>query len=225
MSTDPDGASVEDGVTRLDGDEDDPALAGLAVAVGSSFLTIATALLVTDGPLAVFGNGSGATLTIGTEAVVGWTFLAAHSVPIEVAAERWHLAGELVQSPVIYAVPPVTLLVGGYLVARLDECTGTVPGARAGALVTVGYALVTAVAVFGTRVSVQSSYASIAAYPNIPLGLVAGVAYPVLFAGMGGAVAGGLTGRLDEIPRFAETVAIAVVGVTLMGAVVVAALG
>lgn len=211
-------------MTRLGGDEDDPALAGQAVAVASVTLTLASALLVADGPLAEFGDGSGSVLTIGIEPVLGWTFLAAHGVPVHVVSERWQLAGDLVQSPVVYAVPPVTLAIGGYLVARLDGRTDALGGARAGMLVTIGYVLVTALFVFGARVSVQSSYASISASPDVALGLVAGVAYPVVFAGTGGAVAGVVRGRLDSIPRRVEAALVAGVGVALAVAIVVVAL-
>lgn len=222
MSTDRDTATP-DGMSQLGGDEDDPALAGIAVAVASTFLTLVTAMAVADGPLAVFADGSGATLPIGTEPVLGWTLLAAHGVPIHVVAERWRLAGALVQSPVVYALPPVTLAVGGYLVARLDEQTDALGGARTGALVTIGYALVVAFAALVSRVSVQSSYASITASPDVVLGLLAGVGYPLLFAGSGGAVAGVVAGRLGDVPYRAERAAIVGVGVALAVAVVVAA--
>jgi hypothetical protein len=218
VSTDSDGTTQE-GMTELGGEDDDPALAGLAAAVGSVFLTLSTALLVADRPLAVFRDASGNPLNIGIEPVLGWTFLAAHGVPVQVASERWELAGALVQSPVVYAVPPVTLAVGGYLVTRLDEQTDAISGARTGVLITIGYALVAAIAALGTRVSVQSSYASISAAPDLVFGLAIGVVYPVVFGGIGGAVAGLVHGRLGDIPRRAEAVVIAGVGVALAVAV------
>jgi len=224
VSADSDQPAPEEGMEGLSDGGDDPVLAGVSVAVASAVLTVAVALLVADGPVAVFVDGSGATLNIRTGPTVGWAFVAAHGIPIDVTAERWWLGGELVQSPVVRAIPPMTLAVGGYVVARLDDRVSVVAGARAGALVTIGYALVVAVAVFGTRVSVQSSYASITAGPAVGLGLLAGIVYPVLFGGLGGAAFGVTSARLsDRHRRRIETVAIAGVGVALATAVALAA--
>lgn len=180
--------------------------------------TTLDALAVADGPIAVFRDAGGETLTFGTGPTVGWSFLAAQGVPINVTAERWRLAGELVQSPVVYAVPPVTPAVGGYLVARLDGRDTPLSGARAGALVVL-------VAVFWTRVSVQSSSADITVRPDVAVGLALGVASPVVLAGFGGGLPGLVRGRVrDGDLERVENAALGYVALALLAAVAVAAL-
>lgn len=219
MSAGGDAEGLAERVDRLGGDEEDPALAGVAAAVGSALATMAVALLVADGPLARLGDGSGEILRVPAGNQVGWAFLSAHGVPIHVTAEQWMLQGELVQSPVVYAVPPVTLFVGGYLVARLDGRASPPGGFRAGALTTIGYVLIAAVAVLATRHSVQSSYADVRIWADLVRGIWAGLAYPLAFGGAGGTLGGVVHERLGPGRHAVELVGLGAVGIGLAAAV------
>lgn len=208
---------------RLGGDDEDPALAGVAVAVASTLATMATALVLAEGPLAKLATADGATLTIPFGDQLGWAFLAAHGVPLHVVADRWSLVGTLVPSPVVYAIPPVTLLVGGYLVARLDGRDGPTGGFRAGALPTVGYALIVLLLLAGSRHDVVSSYANVHIRPDLLRGVVVGIAYPIGFGGGGGVVAGVVAARFGTDRHRVEVAGLALVAVGLLGTIAWAA--
>lgn len=208
---------------RLGGEADDPALAGVAVAVAAAVSTMAVCLLVADGPLALLRDASGETLPIPSGVQIGWAFLAAHGVPLHVTAERWMLRGDLVQSPVILLIPPATLFIGGYLVARLDDRGDLISGARAGSWSTVGYLLVVGILLVSTRYRVSSSYADVSIHADLVRGLLVGLGYPLAFGGSGGAVAGALHGRFGAGTHPLDLVGLGCLVGVLVGAVAWAA--
>lgn len=85
-----------------------------------------------------------------------------------------------------YLVPPVVLVVAGYVLASNANVAGTSQAAVAGALVAVGYAVLAVV----LALVVSHDAGRTTLFVDVPSALVfAGVVYPVVFGAIGGVVA------------------------------------
>ncbi|MFB6172209.1 MAG: hypothetical protein ABEJ23_06725 [Haloarculaceae archaeon] len=207
-------------------EETDPVLTGVSVAVGSAAVTMAASALLARGPLAAFRDAGGAKLDVPLATALEWAFYAAHGVPLRVQTDgRWTLVTHAVDSPVLYAVPPATLVVGGYLVARLADVDDLRAGARAGAAVAVGYAALAVGGLLVTRYGVDSSFATVSVHPDAARAVLAGVLYPVAFGGAGGTLAAAATDRLPtprrrRLERAGVVLLVALLAALLVGAAV-----
>lgn len=136
--------------------------------------------------LVSFFGGDG----IPTWKAVGWLFYDAHNVALQIpsgdgAASR-HLIGGEGNLTVLYALPPLLLLAGGFLAAYTADVGTPKRGAAAGASVAVGYVVL---AVAGAFVTSVDAFGSSVGPGLLTAALLAGVAYPVVFGGLGGLVA------------------------------------
>lgn len=123
---------------------------------------------------------------------VGWLFYGAHFVSVDRPAlgsgrASVDLVSQWNAPLLVYLVPPVVLVAAGYLLARYVGLTDPVDGALAGTVVSLGYALPAWFCVFAFRVTAGGRWAGPAVVPGLVL---AGVVYPVVFGGVGGALAG-----------------------------------
>lgn len=120
--------------------------------------------------------------------IIGWLYYAAHFVESRVAVGPVIAYVDLVAQgegtlEVLYVVPPLFLLVAGYLVARRTDSRETVAdGARAGVSVVGGYLVLVLVGVFAFQVGGSGP-------ELVPSLLLAGVVYPLVFGALGGALA------------------------------------
>lgn len=130
--------------------------------------------------------------------VLGWEFLANHHVDVSVemsgGLERAEFVAEYVDTLLptaseLQLVPPVLLLAAGFLVARRHPREDALDAVRAGATVVVGYlpgiAVVLSVASFEVVFPV-GDVVLLEVSPDLGKGVVAGLAYPVVFGGLGG---------------------------------------
>lgn len=132
--------------------------------------------------------------TIPTWKGVGWLFFGAHGV-----ATRFPLPGggtELVNMveqsgdgtvAVLYVLVPLLLVLAGAATARLADAIDSAEAAVAGATVAVGYVVMAALGTFLFAHAIGDTGASIAPDPVTGL-LLAGVVYPAVFGGIGGAL-------------------------------------
>jgi hypothetical protein len=137
---------------------------------------------------------------VGAEAIptwkgVAWLFYGAHGV-----ATRFPTLGggtELVNMveqsgdgtvALLYVLVPVLLLVAGGLAARLADADSPGEGAAAGATVVVGYVVLAAVGTVLAAHAIGDTGSGIAPDPVTGV-LLAGVVYPLVFGGVGGALA------------------------------------
>ena len=132
-----------------------------------------------------------------TYELVGWVFYNAHLVDISYTGiglfspPRSFVGGEDGFTALLYLIPPALLSVAGLAVGRYRGADEASEGALTGALVAPGYLLLSIVGTFAFSVSVGDASGA----PDlIPAVLIAGVVYPVVFGGLGGALAS-LTGR------------------------------
>ena len=130
---------------------------------------------------------------------VGWLFYNAHFVDTEIpslvgSGRSLNLIAEADGGSLalLYVVPPLVLLVAGLAAGRLAGATKPVDGAKSGVLVLAGYLPLAVIGAFLFRYSVGDG--SVA--PDlITAVLLAGVVYPVVFAGAGGALSGLIANR------------------------------
>ena len=130
---------------------------------------------------------------------VGWLFYNAHFVDTEIpslvgSGRSLNLIAEADGGSLalLYVVPPLVLLVAGLAAGRLAGATTPVDGAKSGVLVLAGYLPLAVIGAFLFRYSVGDG--SVA--PDlITAVLLAGVVYPVVFAGAGGALSGLIANR------------------------------
>jgi len=127
-----------------------------------------------------------------TYELVGWVFYNAHfvdtvvrDVPVVGSRSSSYIGGDGGFSLVLYAIPAGLLLAAGLALARYRGSTDPVGGAIAGVLVLPGYLALSAIGVFLTEVSLGEASGAPDLLPAI---LLAGVTYPVLCGGFGGAV-------------------------------------
>lgn len=134
--------------------------------------------------------------------LAGWVFYRAHNVDvlIDVSGSNSPNPVALTESvfwePWFFAVPVVALALLGAAVAFATAARSAVAGAVAGGSVVLGYVLAVAagVVVTGWSTSVLSVEAS--AGPNLVVAiLLAGIAYPLVIGGIGGAIVGMIRGR------------------------------
>lgn len=120
--------------------------------------------------------------------IIGWLYYSAHFVESRVAAGPVTAYVNLVARgegtlEVLYVVPPLFLLIAGYLVARRTGNRETIAdGAQAGALVVSGYLVLVLVGVFAFQVNGSGP-------EPVPSLLLAGLVYPLVFGASGGAIA------------------------------------
>lgn len=125
----------------------------------------------------------------------GWVFYGAHNVDVTISALGQSQSQNVLQTlsgvtsiPVFvyYLVPIVVLVAVGYIVASRVRTGGNVAaGAAAGATVTIGYLIL---AVAGTFFFAIGSGGASAGPDLLTSALVAGLAYPVVFGAVGGAI-------------------------------------
>ena len=125
--------------------------------------------------------------------VVGWVFYNAHLVDIVFEGVPFigGGAGNLISeadglSVLLYLVPPLVLLAGGLALGRYAGVRSPEKGAIAGATLLPGYLLAVVVGIMIFEVSVGG----VSGAPDlIPAIGIAGVTYPLVFGGFGGAIA------------------------------------
>jgi len=133
--------------------------------------------------------------------VLGWEFLANHHVDISAeigpALENGAFVAEYVDTllptaSVLRVIPPILLALAGLAVAARTPREGVLEAAGAGATVVVGYlpavAVVLSLASFEVRLPVVG-VVLLEIAPDLVAGVViAGVAYPLFFGALGGAL-------------------------------------
>lgn len=123
----------------------------------------------------------------------GWIFFQAHFVDTVVEAPligtvtRSFIGGETGFSPYLYLIPVGLLLAAGIAIGRLAGSADVSSGIVAGVTVVPGYLLLSIAGAL--YFVVQFGQATVSADLQTAI-VVAGVVYPVLFAGAGGAIAG-----------------------------------
>lgn len=134
--------------------------------------------------------------------VLAWQFLADHQVDVSASVGEEFGNGDFVaeytqlllpSASELQVVPPLLLLIAGFLIAWRRSRTGAFDAARAGAMVVLGYLpgilLLLWVATFQVIFPV-GDVVLLEITPSLVQGVViAGVAYPVLFGGLGGLLA------------------------------------
>lgn len=129
-----------------------------------------------------------------TMEIVGWVFYDAHFVQTVVAdiallptESLSFVGGDPGFTPWLYVIPIGLLVAAGLAAARLAGATDVGEGVLAGVSVLPGYLLLTIVGVFLFTLEIAGGTAS----PDLlPAVVLAGVLYPALCGGVGGAVAG-----------------------------------
>ncbi|QLC32806.1 transporter [Halarchaeum sp. CBA1220] len=122
---------------------------------------------------------------------VGWLFYNAHFVSFTYPSfGGGRTATNLIASgnapQLLYVLPPLFLLVGGYLLVRSVSLADPTDGALCGTVLSLGYAVPAWFGVFAFRITTESNWLG----PDLVTGIVlAGVVYPVVFGAIGGAVA------------------------------------
>jgi hypothetical protein len=128
--------------------------------------------------------------------LVGWLFFNAHFVATSIpglfgdSSTNFLSGAEEFTLLVLYVVPPLVLLVAGAAVAR--GVSDPAEGAKTGAALALGYVVASALGAFLVRISVADAVAGPALVTAI---LLAGLVYPLVFGGLGGAAAATLGGR------------------------------
>lgn len=122
---------------------------------------------------------------------VGWLAYNAHNVAFRMPTRDGTAAHSFIGSSgeltALYLLPPALLLLAGFLVARSTDRTGRPRrAALAGASVAGGYCVVALAGAFLTGVE---AFGRTAGPDLLAAALLAGVAYPVVFGGLGGALA------------------------------------
>lgn len=131
--------------------------------------------------------------------LVGWVFYNAHMVetvirdiPLVGSRTTSYIGGEAGFTTVLYLVPVAFLFAAGLGLARYRAVDGPTGGAIIGITVLPGYLLAAVAGVFLVEVSVGGATGG----PDLLAAVVlAGIVYPVVCAGCGGAVGGLLEGR------------------------------
>jgi len=122
---------------------------------------------------------------------VGWLFYNAHFVSLTYPALGGGRVGRNViasgNAPgLFYLLPPLLLLAAGAILARYAGATEAVDGALAGGSVAAGYAPLAIAGLFAFRVTIGDATVA----PDLVTGvLLAGIVYPQIVGGIGGALA------------------------------------
>ena len=130
---------------------------------------------------------------------VGWLFYNAHFVATEIPSlvgtgrsVNFIAEADGGSLALLYVVPPLFLLVAGVAVGRLASASTPLDGAMSGSFVLAGYLPLAVGGAFVFRYAVGDGSV---APDRITVVLLAGLVYPVVFGGAGGALAGLLAGR------------------------------
>ena len=126
----------------------------------------------------------------GTWKLVGWVFYSAHGVTSEIPGLFGSTAVNLISrgdafSPALFVLPPIVLVIAGALVAVAGRADTILGGAVGGASITLGYLPLAVAGAFLFSISVGDSTAGPTLVTAI---LLAGIVYPLVFGGVGGAV-------------------------------------
>jgi hypothetical protein len=140
---------------------------------------------------------------------VAWVVYAIHLVPVtttgSVAGQSLSatLSGGEVRDAWLLLVPVAVLLAAGYLLARRFDAASPAAGAAVGATAVSGYlalgALGLSVVGWSRSGSVLGGSVTVAVGPDPVLGVVAALAYPLVFGALGGAVAGFAAGETSNV--------------------------
>ena len=130
--------------------------------------------------------------------VVGWAFYNAHFVDVLVRGGPLGesafslVGGQNGFTPLLYAVPVALLLAAGLALARYQRVESPSQGALTGLTVLPGYLLLSVAGAFVVELTAFGLHVG----PDLVMAaLLAGLVYPVLFAGAGGAIGGFLEQR------------------------------
>ena len=140
----------------------------------------------------------------GTWQLVGWVFYNAHMVetvfrdiPLVGSRATSYIGGEAGFTALLYAVPVALLFAVGLGVTRYRAVDGPSAGAVVGSTVVPGYLLAAVTCVFLFEVTVAGATGG----PDLlPAVVLAGIVYPLVCAGGGGAVGGLLEARSRSQP-------------------------
>ena len=138
--------------------------------------------------------------TPGDWQVIGWFFLSAHNVAVTVAvgagATTTTRALGIDVPTWLLLVPIGLLVVAGFAVVRYAQVSQPARGAMAGAAVALPYLVLAVLLTLLSAWTVGGGGATVRVAPALLTGvLVAGVAYPVVFGGLGGALGAIVTAR------------------------------
>ncbi len=137
--------------------------------------------------------------TPATYELVGWVFYNAHfvqtvvtDIPLIGTRSTSYIGGEDGFTVILYVIPIAFLFAAGLAVARYWQAETPVDGAMLGALFVPGYLLATVAGVFVVEVSVGGATGG----PDLlAAAVLAGIVYPLVCGGLGGAVGGLLERR------------------------------
>jgi hypothetical protein len=131
--------------------------------------------------------------------MVGWVFFNAHfvdtvfqNVPLVGSSASSYIGGDGGFTTLLYVVPAGLLIAAGLALARRHRAENPTRGAIIGATVIPGYLLLSIAGPFLFEVSTLGATGAPDLLPAIVL---AGIVYPVLFGGAGGALGGFLERR------------------------------
>lgn len=134
-----------------------------------------------------------------TYEMVGWVFYNAHFVdtvfrdlPLIGNHTASFVSGDEGFTALLYVVPIGLLFASGVFLSRYRGATDPVPGAVAGMMAVPGYLLASVVGVFLFEVTIGGASGAPDLLPAI---FLAGIVYPLLFAGAGGVVGSTLENR------------------------------
>lgn len=142
-----------------------------------------------------------------TYELVGWVFFNAHFVDItyeNVGIARpppSFIGGENGFTALLFLLPAALLFIAGLAVVRSQGITDRNDGAVAGALVVLGYLVLSIIGVFLFTVTVGDATGAPDLLPAI---VVAGIFYPAVFGAAGGAVAGQTAGSSEASTDLSE---------------------
>jgi len=139
-----------------------------------------------------------------TYELVGWVFYNAHMVetvfrdiPLVGSRATSYIGGEAGFTALLYAVPAALLFAAGLGLARYRAVDTPTAGALVGSTVVPGYLLAAVAGVFLFEVTVAGATGG----PDLlPAVVLAGIVYPLVCAGGGGAVGGLLEARSRSQP-------------------------
>ncbi|AUX07891.1 hypothetical protein AArcSl_0236 [Halalkaliarchaeum desulfuricum] len=133
-----------------------------------------------------------------TYEMVGWVFYNAHfvntvfrDIPIVGGHTTSYIGGEEGFTVILYVIPVVLLLLAGLAIGRYQGASDPTDGAIAGVTVLVGYLVLSIVGLFVFEISVGGASAAPDRLAGVAL---AGIVYPLVFAGAGGAASALLEG-------------------------------
>ena len=134
-----------------------------------------------------------------TYELVGWVFYNAHlvdvvieDIPLLGTRSTSYIGGEDGFTLVLFLIPVALLFAAGLALARYQRAETPAEGAMLGALVVPGYLLATVAGVLVVEVSVGGATGG----PDLlAAAVLAGIGYPLVCGGLGGAVGGLLEAR------------------------------